>query len=43
MRSRRWRPTISAKACKGDRVPERKSYHHGNLKQALVEATAALI
>ncbi len=43
MRSRRWRPTISAKACKGDRVPERKSYHHGNLKQALVEATATLI
>lgn len=24
-------------------MPERKSYHHGNLRQALVEATAALI
>ncbi len=26
-----------------DQSPERKSYHHGNLKQALVEATLALI
>lgn len=24
-------------------MPERKTYHHGNLRQALVEATAALI
>ncbi|MCZ0964020.1 TetR/AcrR family transcriptional regulator [Paracoccus benzoatiresistens] len=24
-------------------MPERKSYHHGNLRQALVDATAALI
>lgn len=43
MRSRLWSRTISAKACRAAGVADRKSYHHGNLRQALVEATATLI
>ena len=43
MRWTRWSATISAKACKGHQVADRESYHHGNLRQALVEATAGLI
>ena len=43
MRWTRWSAIISAKACKGHLVADRESYHHGNLRQALVEATAGLI
>lgn len=41
MRWPRWSGTISARVCKA--LTNRKGYHHGNLKQALVEATASLI
>ncbi len=42
MPCRRWSLIISAKACRPV-VAERRSYHHGNLRQALVDATSALI
>ena len=42
-RWKRWSRIISAKACRAAKVAERKPYHHGNLRQALIEATAALI
>ena len=42
MRCKRWSRTVSAKAPDGV-AGERSSYHHGNLREALIEATVALI